>query len=553
EAVDELGEGGLVGDVGLLSGEPHEALVIAVRDTEVARLAAADVWAMVREHPELAEVLGRGAVQLLRAAFRPPLRPDLVNVAVVPIDQGAPLRTFASALADALGAGSSLRYVHAELFDAEIGEGASTDDVDAWDQTDRRIVRWVTEQERRYRFIVYEADRTWTAWTRRCVRMADKVLLVARADTVAEVTDTERHLQAVAAVGQELVLMHPDDAERPRRTSVWLDRRPHLRRVHHVRLADPTTVARLARFLTNRSVGLVLGGGGARGTAQMGAIQALRDVGVPIDLVGGTSAGGGVAAMAALGWDLETMRARNHRAFVVMAPFQQYTLPFYSLIQKHRVEQVSRWLYGDARIEDLWLPMFCVACDLVRGEKVVLRDGELWRAILATTALPGVVPPVWFDGRLLVDGGVMDNNPVRTMREMHPGPTLLVDVGQARAELVSPPDLRDLPSPLTALWHRFKPFGPRVKVPTIPEIVARTMTVARPNDDPSRLCDLYVRPAVDPYGLTDFKKADQLVAIGYNATMDALAAKADDHALLDSLSLSRHALKDLPRLPVPGT
>ena len=172
EAVDELGEGGLIGDVGLLSGEAHEALVIAVRDTELARLSATDLWELVRHHPELAETLGRGAVQLLRAAFRAPVRPDLVNVAVVPIDPGAPLRTFASALADALGANRSLRYVHADLFDAEVGPGASADDVDAWDATDRRIVRWVTEQERRYRFIVYEADRTWSAWTRRCAGSA---------------------------------------------------------------------------------------------------------------------------------------------------------------------------------------------------------------------------------------------------------------------------------------------------------------------------------------------------------------------------------------------
>ncbi|MEQ1571127.1 MAG: patatin-like phospholipase family protein, partial [Myxococcota bacterium] len=246
----------------------------------------------------------------------------------------------------------------------------------------------------------------------------------------------------------------------------------------------------------------------------------------------------GVAAMVALGWDLPTMTARNRRAFVDLAPFQHWTLPFYSMIQPDRIALVSKYLYGDARIEDLWLPMFCVSCDLLSGAMNVHRTGPLAAAVLATTALPGVLPPVLHEGKLLVDGGVMDNNPVAVMRELGPGPVVLIDVGQAVARLVDPPDLPQLPSNPMAAWHRFKWFGERIRVPTIPEIVARTMTVARPNHDLARISDLYVRPPVDAYGMTDFARQDELVAIGYDATLRALRAALGDPERVRALGLS---------------
>ena len=552
EAVDDITEGGIVGDVGMLSDDPHETLVLAVRDTELGRLSEDRFWALAEAHPVLGRRLGYNAVQRLQSALKPPIEPEHVNVAVVPADPGAPLRAFAAALADSLGAFHPLLYVNAERFDRELGEKTSLDDVDTWDETDRRVVHWVCEQERRYRFILYEADPTYTAWTRRCVRMADRILIVARASADPSLNEGERllyaHHDASELVPKELALIHEDTAALPKGTAAWLQRRPAIDRVHHVRLGDPEGFKRLARFLAGRAVGVVLGGGGARGAAQIGAVQALRDAGVAIDVVGGTSAGGGVAAMVALGWDFEEMQIRNRRAFVGMAPFQHFTLPFYSMIRRTRVEEVARYLYGAARIEDLWIPLFCVSCDLVAGRMQIHRKGELWRAVLATTALPGVLPPVLLDGQLLVDGGVMDNNPVGPMRSINRGPVVLIDVGVAEAKMVDPPDLIKLPSAGMALWHRFKRFGKQVRVPTIPEIVVRTMTVSRPSADLMRSADLYVRPEVERYGLTDFASQDQLVAIGYNATMAAIEARANDASFVKRFDLDADWIRSLPRM-----
>jgi NTE family protein len=553
EAVDDIGEGGIVGDVGMLSDDPHHAMVIAVRDTEVGCLSEEVLWQLAHRHPVLARRLGYHAVQRLQGALRAPLEPERVNVAVVPADEGAPIQAFAAALAQALGALLPLLHVSADRFDQELGSGASQDDVDRWDEMDRRIVRWVCDQERCYRFILYEADPTYTAWTRRCLRIADHVLVVARASGDVALSKAEQQLVArhdvTDLVRTELVLLHEGEDRAPTGTIRWLRERPAVRAVHHVRLERQPTLARLARFLAGRATGLVLGGGGSRCAAQMGAVAALRDVGIPLDAVGGTSAGGGVAAMVAMGWDLQTMRERYHHAFVKMAPFSQWTLPYYSFLRKDRLEAVSRYLFGDVHIEDLETQWFGLTCDLVSGEMVMHRSGELWRAVQATTALPGLMAPVLWDGRLLVDGGMLDNNPVGPMRAQHVGPVMLVDVGQAEARLVDPPHLQKLPSNALALWHRLKPFGSRIRVPTIPEVLLRAMTVRRPNLDLARATDLYVRPPVEAYGLTDFARTDELIAIGYNATMAALEARDGDADFARRLGITRE-LRELPRLPL---
>lgn len=555
EATSDVSEGGVVGDIGMLSDAPHRGLVVAVRDTELGRLPKDRLWALALQFPELARRLGQHAVQRLQAAFRPPIQVDRVNVALVPVDADAPLRRFASALATELETFDRLLYVNAERFDAELGTGAHDDDVDQWDETDRRVVRWICAQERTHRFILYEADPNWTPWTRRCVRMADRLLIVARAAASPEPTRAEREVFAQHTndlVPSELVLLHDDDAPLPSGTLRWLVERPHLKRVHHVKLGSPASLQRLARFLSGRAIGVVLGGGGARNAAQIGAVQALRDAGIPIDLVGGSSAGAGVAAMVALGWDLPTMERQNRRAFVGMAPFSHFSFPYYSMIRRTRVEEVARFLYDGTRIEDLWIEFFCLSCDLVAGKPVVHRQGELWRAVLATTALPGVLPPMLWDGRLLVDGGVFDNNPVAQMRTLTSGPVVTVDVSHVTGHFVDPPGLVQLPANAMALWHRFKPFGRRLRVPTIPEIVVRTMTIGRPDLDIDRASDLYVRPDVGRFGLTDFESQDELVAIGYDAVMSALERRADDPVFLARFGLAAEAIRSLPRMRAPG-
>ncbi len=551
EAVEDVGQGGLVGSLRLLADAPVEALVVAARDSELGRVSAELFWELAGGCPELVRALAASGLKRVRAGLWGAGTPEISNIAVVPADRDAPLRAFSAALSAALGQVAPLRHVTREVFDTEVGAGAADDDVDAWDETDRRVVAWISDQERRHRLLLYEADLDYSPWTRRVVRMADRVLVVARAAADPALTAGEEALFGAGdtsdMVPKELVLIHPDGTDLPSGTHRWMRRRPQLERVHHVRLGVPSDFGRLARLLTGRAIGVVLGGGGARGTAHIGAVQALRDAGIPVDRVGGTSAGGGIAAQVALGWDVDHMRRANRHAFVTLAPFRRYTVPYHSLVSKAGVEASAIYLYGDATIEDLWTPFFCVSCDLVAGRMVVHERGELVRAILATTALPGVFPPVVWDRQLLVDGGVMDNNPVAVMRGNGPGPVVVIDVGQAEAPMLDE-RLAELPSNLEMVIRRFNPFARRYTVPTAIDVVMRTMTVGRPSAHPERDADLYVRPAVERFGMTAFDAQEQMITIGYNATMDALEAKADDADFVARFGLSADGLRELPRM-----
>ncbi|EQD70335.1 Patatin domain protein, partial [mine drainage metagenome] len=167
----------------------------------------------------------------------------------------------------------------------------------------------------------------------------------------------------------------------------WLTNLPDIPH-HHVQ--SPADYARLARVLTGRAVGLVLSGGGARGFAHIGAVKALREAGIPIDMVGGTSMGGILGAGVAGHWSVTELTDRFRHYFVESRPLRDYTLPFVSLVSGRKVSRMLFEAFGELAIEDLPLSFFCVSSNLTTGHPYVHRRGELWRALRASVSVPGV-------------------------------------------------------------------------------------------------------------------------------------------------------------------
>jgi predicted acylesterase/phospholipase RssA len=286
--------------------------------------------------------------------------------------------------------------------------------------------------------------------------------------------------------------------------------------------------ARITRFLRGRAVGLVLGGGGARGISHFGVLRALVESGIPIDMVGGTSVGGVLATRYAMGGEAAEMERDGREVFVRRNPFRELTLPIVSLIGSKRLRHLAKEVYGDARIEDLWLNCFCISCDISTGETVVLRNGLVWKAALATSALPGISAPVVDGNRLLVDGGVVDSLPASTMKEFCGGNMILVDVGSERD--LSPSDDR-MPSAAEIVFSRLLPHRKPVHAPTIAQVIARTTTISsvRRREEAHRLAMLLLRPPVDQFGLLEFASFDDIVNVGYHYTMEAIALwRGDD-------------------------
>jgi NTE family protein len=272
---------------------------------------------------------------------------------------------------------------------------------------------------------------------------------------------------------------------------------------------------RLARFIAGCSVNIVLAGGGARGFAHIGVLRALKEAGVPFDYVAGTSMGGIVAAGCAMEWDIDELRERVHDAFVVNRPLSDYTIPLIALFRGARVSALLQKHFGDMRIEDLPKPFFCVSSDLTSGRDYVHRTGLLWRALRASVALPGIMPPVTTEnGHLLVDGGVMNNLPVDIMAAEARGPIIAVDVA---GEI----DLRadDERYGERSIWSL---IAQRMRgSPSIISILMRAGTVG--SDLQRRTvreqADFLFEPPLDGVGMRDWKFFERAIAQGYAHTL----------------------------------
>ena len=150
------------------------------------------------------------------------------------------------------------------------------------------------------------------------------------------------------------------------------------------------------------------------GSPISGVLQALREQGVPVDQVAGCSMGSAIAAAIALDVHGEELLALVEQQFHKLL---DYTMPVVSIVKGRRIMDNIEATLGGWDIEDLWVPYYCVSTNLTKSRLEVHRRGSTAVAVRASVAIPGVLPPVPYDGDLLVDGGVLNNMPFEVMRD----------------------------------------------------------------------------------------------------------------------------------------
>jgi lysophospholipid hydrolase len=525
----ELGPGECVGELALMTGEPRTATVAAVRDSHLGRLTCGAFDRLLQRHPvTLLRTIGSASVRRLigTAAGRPPRVTGARTLAVLPVAPDVPLAAFCAALTRALATIAPTLHISSPKLDALLDQ-PDVSQLEEGHPSSVRVQAWLAEQELTHSLILYEADSTSSAWTSHCVHQADHLLLVGQADADPSPGPLEGWLAgtqgARPAAGQSLVLLHSTD-QVPGGTTRWLAER-QVQRHHHVRLSSSHDVDRLGRALTGTGVGLVLGGGGARGFAHAGVIRALHEAGVPIDAVGGTSVGAVFGAECALGWSYQQMIAETA---AIANGVADPTFPIVSLIAGRRAGRALIERIGDLQIEDLWLPFFCVSATLSRGVAIGHHSGSRAAAVIASTPAPGIYPPVVTNGDLLVDGALVDNLPVETMSSFLGGGSIIAVDVSPRVDLTSNADFGLGLSGWRVLWSRLNPFMPRLKVPTILEILMRTTELGsiRQQDAAARAANLYLRPPVERYRLFDYQRGPAIAEVAYRATRDQIAAWA---------------------------
>jgi NTE family protein len=238
---------------------------------------------------------------------------------------------------------------------------------------------------------------------------------------------------------------------------------------HHVSLEDDQDFESLYRFVTGRAVGFVAGGGGGFGPAHVGIFKAFQERGAKFDMLGGASVGAAVLAGFALFLTPAELDLALKDVFVSSRGFKRWTWPRYSLLDHVEFDKALQRQCRGAQIEDLWRPYFAVATDVDHAGHglYVMRRGPLWKAVRASGSIPGVLPPMFADdGRMLVDGGVVDNIPLAPMKTLKSGPNLVVhfETPPTQPRTVS---YESIPGRWQLLWRMFNPFA-RGKLPDVP-------------------------------------------------------------------------------------
>lgn len=257
-------------------------------------------------------------------------------------------------------------------------------------------------------------------------------------------------------------------------------------------------------------IGLVLGGGGSRGLAHIGVLQILEQERIPIDFIVGTSMGGIVGVLYAMEMPLDLIVER----MVSMQNINMFGLRLFSARARQRaVQDLLEPQLGTLHFSDLQIPVTVMVVDMLTGQEVGLNEGPLLPAVLGTSAVPAVFPPITIDDMLLADGGVIDSLCTEMAYKQGADKIIAVDV--------HPPLLTADPwqEPLGAIVGLELPFNFSINnIPSMSAAVWRSVRVMSTHLHERRLkdfpADILITPPVEEYGSLDFKDVEGPIKAG---------------------------------------
>ncbi|KAM0257520.1 hypothetical protein ACHAQJ_004334 [Trichoderma viride] len=528
---------------------------------------------------------------------------NLRTVAILPVTAGVPVVEFGHRLMNALaqvGPQNGATSLNQSAILNHLGKHAFNK------MGKLKLSQYLADLEEKYGLVVYVADTNVNSpWTQTCITQADSILLVGLADGSPAIGEYERFMLGMKSTARKtLVLLHTERFSRPGLTRSWLRNRMWIngghyhiqmafrtdampvhprskklgqalkervqvlqaeiqkytsRNVHHTQYYSPDTpfkgdFHRLARRLCGKSIGLVLGGGGARGISQIGIIRAMEEAGIPIDIIGGTSIGAFVGALYARHADVVPMFGFAKKFAGRMASLWRFALdltyPSASYTTGHEFNRGIFKTFGNTQIEDFWLEYYCNTTNISKSRAEFHTSGYAWRYIRASMSLAGLLPPLCDEGSMLLDGGYVDNLTVSHMKDLGVDIIFAVDVGALDDD--TPQTYGDSLSGMWAFFNRWNPFSAHPNPPTLAEIQGRLAYVssvdALERAKTMSGC-IYMRPPVDAYGTLDFGKFDEIYKMGFDFGKEFFQRLKDENKL--PLMEETEAKKALRRTTAP--
>lgn len=480
-----------VGEVALLRDGKRTTTVKAERDCLLLQLTKKSFESLLENHPRAMLKVVLNVTDRLAGSYVQTTKPPQ-SIAVVPVTAHEEFHDFCERLRESLSQ-------HNETVLCKPREEVPG-------------LSWFNEQEARGRTVLYQCRTGLCEWSERCLRQADRVMLVGLADEPQPPGVHEQYWNGLHKREGKVFLVLIGFGQ-SKRASKWLKDRKDVQ-VHHLEWGKPPN--RIARFIHRKAFGLVLGGGGARGLAHIGVFKALEEQGIKPDLVAGTSMGGFCAALIASGRSAEEVGRDLRWTWIDAGNYLDFNLPLYSIVKGDVVRGRLLRLFGHRHIEDLEIPFFCMTADITNAQSVVHDRGLIYRWVAVGMSIPGLAPPYPDNGRLLLDGGLLNNLPVDVASEFGCGEILAINVDPKEEMAIQDQDFEGALS--KQLWRK---ITGTTTAPSLVEVLIRvtTLTNAAAVGRMRHLIDHYIQPDTDQYGLLDFHKADEIVRCGYDAMM----------------------------------
>ncbi len=471
-----LGPGNFFGETALLTGEPRNATMRVVIDTELIVLPKRDFEDLLKQHPSLGLNLSRELGRRLTRTLHEPVQLEQYNLVAVIGPRALALAkelatiTGEEVLVFEMGGLNETSTDVATLAQENVLLARATETLGP-EELALRLSTLVQE----YFWIVFSLPVAETPLTRKAMELADISVQISN------------------DIGDWL---------RPSSKGFW-------------RVPDnSTSIARLARRISQRQIGLALSSGNARGFAHIGVLKVLQEEGIPIDMVAATSIGAIVGALYAVGRTLDeitrfALNVQRQYNFFTGFRFWDIGLPPRSGLLRGRAahEYLREWV-RDRVFSDLEIPMHIIAADAISGEEVVFNSGPVADAVRASMSIIGIFEPARVGHRFLIDGGTV--NPVPTSALLNNGCNIIL------ASSVIP-NLQDR-------LHR-KQAQATGRVPNVLSIVMGATEIMESEIIKTRMSGVHVliRPDVARYNTLDYSKASEIIKAGEEAARAEVA------------------------------
>ena len=602
-AIGELTQGESLGEVEVLTATNRDSTVVAVRETELARISRALFEVLAMEHPSImvrvSRLVARKIMENKSVSLDSSYAGNMANIkitkssptsdsanyrtiSILPVTENLPMEEFATKFISALKqVGRTTIGLNQSLTLTHLGRHA----FDRYAKLKQS--GFFADLEQQYQMVVYIGDSSInSSWNKTCISRGDCILLLADATAVPRVSKEYKKLLlgSKSTANMKLILLHPEPYVTPGLTHKWLINRPWINSHHHVQFSLPRVkikdsfskgnslngtiekltqgdstrrtqrniskflpfsiknfsarflvrekrpfynqmhrhkddFLRLARLLSGQAIGLVLGGGGARGISHLGIIQAIEEQGIPIDIVGGTSIGSFIGGLYARDYNVVSIYGRikqfSARISSKWRMILDLTWPVTSYTTGHEFNRGIWKTFGETKIEDFWLPFYCNSTNITDSVEEIHTHGYAWRYIRASMSLAGLLPPLEDDGSMLLDGGYVDNLPVSEMKKRGCATVFAVDVGSVDDK--TPMRYGDSLNGFWIVFNRWNPFSKHPNIPSMVEIQTRLGYVASVNaleEAKKTKGVVYIRPPVEGYDTLAFSKFEELYQLG---------------------------------------